>query len=134
MWMQDQGIELRYLIRDNDKKFTAQFDRFINDIAKEKKGKVIKTSIIAPDMNAYAESFIGSLKRECLSHFFCVSLNQIDYIVRNYLIYYNHHRPHQGKDIGNRVLDKNFTPKKQGHIQYQSFFRGLLKSYYRQAA
>ena len=27
---------------------------------------------------------------------------------------YNHYRPHQGKGIGNKVLDKSFVPQTEG--------------------
>ena len=35
---------------------------------------------------------------------FCVSLDQLDYISREWPAYYHVQRPHQGTDIGNKVL------------------------------
>jgi putative transposase len=65
MWMDEEGIEARFLLRDRDTKFAPAFDRaFIgSDI------RIVKTPVQAPDANAFAESWIGSLKRECLDSF-----------------------------------------------------------------
>lgn len=60
MWMEDEGIEARYLIHDGDKIFTAQFDNFFNRIFKKRNGKVRKTSPHSPDMNEYV-SYCTSL-------------------------------------------------------------------------
>src|SRR5690606_20520139 len=53
---------------------------------------------VTPIANCYAESWIGSMKRECLNHFACFGLRHFNHIVQTYTNYYNHVRPHQGKD------------------------------------
>ena len=127
MWCQDEGIVPKYLIRDNDGIFRGTFDANMETIGVEVK----RTAIAAPNMNAFAESWIASLQRECLDFFVCVSLKQLDRICSTYALFHNTVRPHQGKGIGNRVLDKSFTPQAAGKVECQVWLGGLLKHYYR---
>ena len=133
MWAEDEGIDVRFLIRDRDAKFTKAFDEHFD----RDDGGIVRTPVQAPIANCYAESWIGSLKRECLNHFFCFSLRQLDHIVQTYTEYYNEHRPHQGLD--NRppgVLREKPKPQRvnPGPILCKSWLGGLLKHYYRKAA
>src|SRR5690606_14089470 len=65
MWFDDEGIEVTHLIRDRDTKFAASFDQVFKTAGSE----IIETPFQAPIANCYAESWIGTLKRECLNHF-----------------------------------------------------------------
>lgn len=134
-WMDDERIEFRHLIRDNDRKFSVErFDSIFNDLSDAYK-PVVPTGIRMPRMNAYCESFIGHFQAECLDHFTCFSLSQIDYIVAEYQKYYNNFRPHQGKDIGNRILAPGWQPPlPAGVVKRQKILGGLLNHYYRDAA
>jgi len=133
IWAEEEGIDIRFLIHDRDAKFSETFDAHF----RRDDGGIVKTPVQAPIANCYAESWIGSLKRECLNHFFCFSLRQLDYIVQIYASYYNEYRPHQG--LGNRLLGVwREKPKNQrvnpGPILCKSWLGGLLKHYYRKAA
>ena len=48
----------------------------------------------SPWQNAYAERFVGSLRRECLDHVIAVNERQVYRIVSNYARYYNRARTH----------------------------------------
>jgi putative transposase len=101
----------------------------------------VRTPLLAPDANAFIESYIGTLKRECLNHFLCFSLGHLDHILREYVQFYNAHRPHQG--LGNRTLPEAATgppeelttdPAPQlGRVRCQRFLGGLLRHYYHAA-
>ncbi len=95
MWAEDEGIDVRFLIRDRDCKFSESFDEYF----RRDDGGVVKTPYQSPIANCYIESWIGSLKRETLNHFFCFSLGQLDHIVQTHALYHNKYRPHQG--LGN---------------------------------
>jgi putative transposase len=73
MWMDDEGIRPRFILYDYDTKYTVKFDDFFRRIVKEQavpqKGQVTKSMIRIPQMNGYAESFVATIKRECLNHF-----------------------------------------------------------------
>ena len=139
MWFEEQNIHARFLLRDHDTKFTASFDELFRGIGTG----IIKTPFQAPNANAYAEAWVGSLKRECLDYFLCFSLRHLDYIAQTYVTFHNLHRPHQG--LGNRTLAASSqgnaadghpltTTTDIGHICCRRFLGGLLRHYYRAAA
>jgi transposase InsO family protein len=47
-------------------------------------------------MNAYAERFVRSVRRECLDRFVIFTQTRLRRIVGSYIDYYNNYRPHQG--------------------------------------
>ena len=141
MWFDDQGIEARFLLRDRDTKFTAAFDQLFRDVGT----RIVKTPVKAPNANAYAESWVGSLKRECLNHFVCFGLGHLDHILGEYAHFFNRHRPHQG--LGNRPLSiavgekgdvaiarLDDDPDDEGTVRCNRFLGGLRRHYYRAAA
>jgi putative transposase len=93
----------------------------------------------AAKTNAFAESWIGSFKRECLNHFLCFSLGHLEHIASEYTRFFNKFRPHQS--LGNRTLPdaEKGTPegaplKRVGQVKCRRFLGGLLRHYYRAAA
>ena len=56
--------EFKFLIRDQDGKFTTAFD----DVFSGNDTRVVKTPVRSPQANAFAERFVGTLRRECLDH------------------------------------------------------------------
>lgn len=137
MWLEDHGLQASYCLHDRDTKFTKGFDNLLASSGI----KSIRTPIMAPNANAYVESWVASIKRECLSHLLCFSRSHLDHIVAAYARFYNEHRPHQG--LGNRILSFERDNKQSddmlchspiGRIGHKSQLGGLLKHYYRQAA
>jgi putative transposase len=134
IWAEEEGIDIRFLIHDHDTKFTSAFDEHF----RRDDGGPVLTPIGAPVANAYAESWIAHLKAECLNHFFCFSLRQLDHIVQTYGLYHNEFRPHQG--LGNVPLSARDHPPSRaddcdpGMIRRRTWLGGLLAHYYRQAA
>ncbi|WP_171006908.1 integrase core domain-containing protein [Shimia litoralis] len=130
MWCAEQGILPSLLIRDADTKFSASFDA----VWTSEGARIIQTPHRAPDANAFAESFIGTIKRECLNFFVCLSRSQLDYILRTWVRHYNVDRPHRGRDIGNNVLQVDFRPARDGPIRCNRQLGGIVTSYTRCAA
>ena len=137
MGLDDHQIEARFIIRDRDTKFSAAFDQ----VFKNAGIRPLRTPMMAPDANAFAEAWIGAVNRECLNHFLCFSLGHLDHIVGGYVSYYNLHRPHQG--LGNLTIAEALTgppeqPSSPGRnnldrIGFQRFLGGLLRHYHRAA-
>ncbi len=82
----------RFLIRDNDAKFGAQFAR----VAAGSRIKVPRTPVRGPRANAICERFLGSVRRECLDHLLILHEDQLRSVLRAYCAYFNAARPHQG--------------------------------------
>ena len=55
-------------------------------------------------MNAVAEKFVGSTRREMLDHAIVLGDEHLDRLMRRYRDYFNEARPHQG--IGQRIPGK----------------------------
>jgi len=134
MWVEEEHLDLRFLIHDRDTKFTEAFNEHFHQPA----GGVIKTPFRSPMANAFAESRIGQFKRECLNPFLCFSLTHLDHIVQTFVGYHNTVRPHQG--LGNVPPSARGQPppvtndSERGPIRCRQWLGGLLRHYYRQAA
>ena len=131
MWLEDEGLECKYLLRDRDVIYPNQR---MKAFFKSDGIKVIKTPIQAPKANAYCESFIGTFKRECLNHFVIFHEGQLNYICKTWFKHYNTERPHRGKGKDNNVLDVDFSPTTEGRVKCKQQLGGIIKSYYREAA
>ena len=83
----------------------------------------------SPNLNPYAEGWVGTIKRECLDHFVVFGERHFRYLVREYVKYYNTVRPHSG--LGNLPLDYH-TRKTKGKILCDSRLGGVLRHYYRE--
>ena len=93
--------------------------------------KKVPTSVESPNMNAFAERFVGSLRREALYSFIIVNYKQLYSIVHEYIDYYNSLRPHQGID---QNIPKGYDPQLSGNIVSKPVLSGLWHHYFRKAA
>jgi transposase InsO family protein len=79
-------------------KFTARFRATLESDDLE----VVRVGPKKPNLNAFAERFVQTIRRECLDHFVCFGVDYLRHIVKRFESFYNLHRPHQGRD--NRTL------------------------------
>ena len=70
----------KYLIHDRDPLYTTAF----HDILKTAGVKPVKLPPQSPNLNAYAERFVKSLKSECLDHLILSSVEQLEYVLEQY--------------------------------------------------
>ncbi len=84
-------------------------------------------------MNAIAERFVGSVRKEILDYFIIFNQNQLLYnILKEYIKnYYNCKRPHQGIE---QRIPKGYEVRKEGKIKSRSILFGLNQEVYREAA
>ena len=87
-----------HLILDRDTKYTAQFRRLIA----ESRTAVIRLPPRSPNLNAYAERFVRSIKEECLDRMIFVGQASLRRAVTEFVVHYHRERNHQG--LGNRLL------------------------------
>jgi len=130
MWLDDMGVTPRFVIHDRDRKYPDAFKAFW----KTEGVRCIRIPLKAARANAFVETWIESLKRECLNYFMCFGEDQLDYITTTWVRYYNTRRPHRGLGMKNEVLEKTFIPQSEGVVRCRQQLGGLIKSYYREAA
>jgi len=127
--LDEQGQTITHLIHDRDCKFGGLFDVII----KAQGAKVIRLPIQSPNLNAFCERFIQTLKHECLDRFMVFGEKHLNYLVDEFVGYYHIQRPHQGK--GNVLLIGSDLPTvTAGKIHCEERLGGLIKHYYRKAA
>lgn len=127
MFFGEQSHKPTYLLRDNDSKFGAAFDSLF-----EAEGITVKkVGPRAPNMNAYAERWVQSARRECLDHFIVLGESHLRHILKEYETHYNLERCHQG--VGNVPLTPEPPAPADGAINCRERLGGLLKHYYRKA-
>ena len=119
----------RYLICDRDPLFTKAFKEIIK--TSDAKTKVLKLPAKSPNLNAYAERFVRTIKYECLNHLILPNIKTLDYAISEFQQYYHHERIHQGID---KVIDPKYELNESAEIQTIERLGGLLKSYHRLAA
>jgi len=132
MELADRGETATCLIKDGDTKFTEKFDRVF-----ESEGiKVKRIPFRSPNLNAFAERYVQSIKQECLDHFVVFGEHHLEYLVREYERYYNSVRPHQG--IRNRTIlampSPESGPPDSSEVECDSRLGGLLRHYHLKAA
>jgi Integrase core domain len=91
MDLEGQVGGLKFLIRDRDTKFTAEFDGVFTAMGV----RIIKTPVQAPRANATAERWIASARRECLDWMLITGERHLRLVLGEYADHYNGHRPHQ---------------------------------------
>ena len=121
----------RYLIHDRDTKFTDQF----RTIIKSSRVEPLKLPAQSPNLNAYAERWVRSVKEEALSKLILFGESSLRRVLREYLKYYHQERNHQDK--GNVLLFPSSQAPTTGRNQSvccRERLGGILKYYHRQAA
>jgi putative transposase len=83
---------VRFLLHDHDRTFPAGFDA----VFASEGITIIKTPIQAPTANGVAERVVRSIREECLDRLLILNQAHLTHVLRQYLAYYNHRRPHQG--------------------------------------
>jgi putative transposase len=88
----------------------------------------------SPNLNAYAERWVRSVKEECLSRVILFGDASLRQALTHYVEHFHHERNHQGK--GNVLLFPTGSQdtEREGPIQCRERLGGLLKYYMREAA
>jgi putative transposase len=86
----DRAAVSRFPIRDRDTKFTTAFDDVWGSIGVQ----IICMPIRAPNANAAAERWVGTIPQECLDHLLVVGRQHLVRVLRAYVEHDNQHRPH----------------------------------------
>jgi transposase InsO family protein len=119
----------RYLILDRDTKYSDGFRGFLF-----REGvQVIRLPPRSPNLNAFAERFVRSIKEECLSRMIFFGEASLRHALAQYTAHYHRERNHQG--MGNQLLQNSGTLARVcGAIRRRHRLGGMLSFYHRQAA
>ena len=122
----------RYLIHDRDPLFTEA----VRGLLRDSGVKPLRLPANSPNLNAYAERFVLSIRRECLDRFVPLNERHLRTAITEYVVHYHTERNHQG--LGNELLtplpasanDAGRLVKILERPAGQQFapFRGLLES------
>ena len=119
----------RYLIIDRDTKYSQRFREFIAEGGTE----VIPLPPLSPNLNAFAERFVRSIKEECLRKRVFVGQASLRRAIAEYMTYYHEERKHQG--LENRLIrEMPAVAANDAMIHRRTRLGGMLSYYYRVAA
>ncbi len=119
----------RHLIHDRDPLFSRSFRAILKSSGVE----TVKLPARSPNLNAYAERFVRSIKSECLAQIIPLGERHLRHAVKEYTEHYHIERNHQG-------LDNQLIEKRDGVIDMNSAvvrherLGGSLNYYDRRAA
>jgi putative transposase len=100
----EMNLGMSHLIIDHDSKYVAGFDAVLEADGVEVK----RVGPRAPNLNAYAERWVQSLRSECLDMFMVVGERHLRLLCDQYVAHYNIERSHQG--VGNVPLTPGPDP------------------------
>ena len=95
--------------------------------------KVARLPVRSPNLNAYAERFVLSIKSECLDRMVFFSEAALRRAIRSFMEHYHRERSHRG--LGNRLIDpETEAGEGSGEVGRRERLGGMLRYYYRRAA
>jgi transposase InsO family protein len=124
----EQATAWRFLIRDRDAKFTRVFD----DVWRSTGVEIIRTPVRAPNANAVAERWVGTVRRECLDQLLIVGRQQLVGVLRRYVEHYNQRRPHRSLAHATPVPSVGADPMSAmavGQLRRRDVLGGLIHEY-----
>ena len=121
----------RYLLHDRDTKFCNAF----RSVLQSSGVRPVALPPRSPNLNAFAERWVRSVKQECLSKLILFGEASLRRALAEYAEHYHAERNHQGK--ANKLLFPARAPDRTGtptSVRCEERLGGLLKHYRREAA
>jgi putative transposase len=120
---------IRFVIRDGAGQLLTVFD----DVFRGEGATIIRTPPYTPVANAYAERWVGTIRRELCDRTLIWNRRQLEQLLRDYVEHYNAHRPHRslGQRAPNATKVVEYRPGQP--IRQHATCNGLINQY-RQAA
>ncbi len=117
----------RALVRDRGSQFIDAF----HEIFRTEGLKILKTPVRAPVANAFAERWIGTIRRELLDRTIIWNQAQLERLVTDYIEHYNTHRPHRSLNQRPPLAAKERAPADPRRLQVVKSTRchGLINEY-----
>ena len=121
------------ILHDRDVKFTKEFTQEVKD-AGMKTNPLPKGS---PNLNGRCERFVATIRWECLDKFIIFGKRHLDYVISEFVSYYNHRRAHMERE--NLPPVRSAEPEqvetlRLDEVVIKSHVGGLVRSFERKAA
>ena len=132
MALEGRNRQLRFVLRDRDAKFSRAFD----DLFRSQGAEILLSPRQAPNANAYAERWVGTVRAECLDWLLIVGRDHLERVLRVYVQHYNQHRPHRALSLEapDPPTELSVAAKdRQGKVHRRDLLGGLLHEYRRAA-
>jgi putative transposase len=123
--LDQRADELRFLLRDRDTRFTAAFDTVFRAAGIE----IIRTPPQAPRANAFAERWVGTVRRECTDRVLIAGERHLTTVLGEYTAHYNEHRPHRSLGQRSLVPRSEVTDLTAAKVKRRSILDGLINEY-----
>ena len=127
--LEEAGVKAGLLVRDRDSKFTPASDAVFSAHGV----RLVRTPVRAPRSNAYAERWVGTVRRECLDWLLILGQKHLEQILREYVSHYNRARPHRGLRL-QPPLTSGLPAAPVGPVRRRDLLGGLIHEYARQVA
>ena len=129
MHVEEHGLHCVIIQRDNDSNCIKLFASVLKSIG----AKIKRTSVKAPDLQAFFESVVKTLKREILDAFCIVNEKQLDHILSRGAKWCHNRRYHSARDNRPPIRDEaepDVIDLTRGRMQCVEELGGQLKSYW----
>jgi putative transposase len=105
-------LEKKVMLMDRDPLFTAEFRSMLQGVGV----KPVRLPSRSPNLNAFVERFVLSVKSECLDHIIPLGPAHLRWAVGEYVRHYNAERPHQGL-LGALIEPVGGTGRGEGEVR-----------------
>jgi transposase InsO family protein len=132
LWIDgDTRSRPKFLVHDRDAKSSGPFD----EVLRTEGVQVIRTPYRAPNANAVAERWVGTVRRECLDWKLILGRRHLERTLRTFLAHYNGHRAHRGLDLAppEGAVREGPPAEPSGHVRKTDILGGLIHEYRRAA-
>jgi putative transposase len=119
----------KYAIIDRDTKYSNRFREFVEEGGTE----VIRFPPLSPDLNAFAERLVRSIKEECLGKMIFVGQASLRRAIGEFMTHFHEERNHQG--LENRLIRRSAAVAANDPVIHRrARLGGMLRYYHRAAA
>ncbi|MGW4116761.1 integrase core domain-containing protein [Actinosynnema sp. NPDC004786] len=125
MDLRDRADDFRFLVRDRAGQFITSVDAVLADAGIE----VVKIPPRCPRANAYAERFVGTVRREVTDRLLILNEPHLRSVLDRYVTHYNHRRPHQALQHTPPRPDHPTAEPNRTSIRRRPVLGGLINEY-----
>ena len=131
------GAGLRLGPRASAAKIQAALHRLLRQPSFREAAARLRQAIQAPNANAVAERWVGTVRQECLDHLLIAGRRQLVRVLHGYVEHYNRHRPHRGLGLSapepSERCEQADASAAARHLHRRDVLGGLIHEYERAA-